>query len=44
MVHCAVIDCTNSSIKKNNDSISVFKLPNDPEPRTEEIMDLKTKT
>jgi len=29
MVHCAAIDCTNSSSKKNDENISFFKLPKD---------------
>ena len=30
-VHCPAIDCTNSSGKKDDESISFFKLPKDPE-------------
>lgn len=29
MVHCAAIDCTNSSSKKKDENISFFKLPKD---------------
>ena len=29
MVHCAAIDCSNSSSKKNDESISFYKLPKD---------------
>ena len=41
MVHCAAIDCTNSSGKKNDESISFFKLPKDPERKKLEISKLK---
>ena len=29
MVHCAAIDCSNSSSKRNDEKISFFKLPKD---------------
>ena len=30
MVHCAAINCTNSSSKKSDSTFSFFKLPKDP--------------
>ena len=43
MVHCAAIDCTNSSSnKKNDESISFFKLPKDPERKKLWISKLKS--
>ena len=41
MVHCAPIDCTNSSSKNNDESISFFKLPKDPERKKLWISKLK---
>ena len=41
MVHCAAIDCTNCSSKKNDESISFFKLPKDPERKKLWISKLK---
>ena len=44
MVHCAAIDCTNSSGNKNDESISLFKLPKDPEQKKSWISKLKRET
>ena len=41
MVHCAAIDCTNSSSKRKDESISFFKLPKDPERKKLWISKLK---
>ena len=41
MVHCAAIDCTNGSSKKNDESINFFKLPKDPERKKLWISKLK---
>ena len=41
MVHCAAIDCTNGSSKKNDESINFFKLLKDPERKKLWISKLK---
>ena len=41
MVHCAAINCTNSSSKKSNYIFSFFKLPKDPKRRKFWIAKLK---
>ena len=43
MVHCAAIDCTNSSSKQNDDRLSFFKLPRDPNRKKIWISKLKRK-
>ena len=42
MVHCAAIDCANSSSKNNDESISFFKLPKNPERKKSWISKLKS--
>ena len=43
MVHSAAIDCTNSSSKQNDDRLSFFKLPRDPNLKKIWISKLKLK-
>ena len=43
MVHCAAIDCTNSSSKKNDDRLSFNKFPRDPNRKKIWISKLKRK-
>ena len=43
MVHFAAIDCTNSSSKKNGESIGFFKFAKDPERKKLRISKLKRK-
>ena len=41
MVHCAAINCTNSSSKRSDNTFSFFKLPKDPNRRKVWIAKLK---
>ena len=41
MVHCAAINCTNSSSKKSDNTFSFFKIPKDPNRRKVCIAKLK---
>ena len=41
MIHCAAINCTNSSSKKSDNTFCFFKLPKSPNRRKVQVANLK---